>query len=55
MVDYVPTNVQAVDIFMKVLGPFKHYQCMELLGLKNSYKQEEEGFSEYAAKWRVFT
>ena len=39
MVDYVPTNAQAADIFTKALGPLKHHQCTELLGLKNSYEQ----------------
>src|SRR5438045_7303666 len=36
MVDYVPSNAQAADIFTKALGPLKHYECMVLLGLRNS-------------------
>ena len=39
MVDYVPSNAQAADIFTKALGPLKHYECMALLGLRNSYEQ----------------
>ena len=39
MVDYVPTNAQAADICTKALGPLKHHQCMELLGLRNTYEQ----------------
>ena len=38
-VDYVPTNVQAADILTKALGPHKHHQCTELLGLRNTYEQ----------------
>ena len=39
-VDYVPTNAQAADIFTKALGPLKHHQCLELLGLRNTYEQQ---------------
>ena len=38
-VDYVPTNAQATDILTKALGPHKHHQCTELLGLRNTYEQ----------------
>ena len=38
-VDYVPTNIQAADILTKALGPHKHHQCTELLGLRNTYEQ----------------
>ena len=38
MVDFVPSNAQAADILTKALGPLKHHQCVELLGLRNSYE-----------------
>ena len=28
---YMPTNAQATDICIKVLGPLKYHQCKELL------------------------
>jgi hypothetical protein len=37
-VDFVPSNAQAADIFTKALGPLKHHECVELLGLRNSYE-----------------
>jgi len=37
-VDYIPSNAQAADILMKALGPLKHHECVELLGLWNSYE-----------------
>ena len=37
-VDYVPSNAQAADILTKALGPLKHHECVELLGLRNSYE-----------------
>ena len=40
-VDYVPSNAQAADILTKALGPVKHHECVELLGLRNSYEQQK--------------
>ena len=37
-VDFIPSNAQAADILTKALGPLKHHQCVELLGLRNSYE-----------------
>ena len=37
-VDYVPSNAQAADILTKALGPLKHHECVQLLGLRNSYE-----------------
>ena len=33
IVDYVPTNAKAADIFTKALWPLKYRQCTELLEL----------------------
>ena len=38
-VDYIPSNAQAADIFTKALGPLKHQEYVELLGLRNSYEE----------------
>jgi hypothetical protein len=37
-VDYVPSNAQAADILTKALGPLKHHECVQFLGLRNSYE-----------------
>ena len=39
IVDFVPSNAQAADIFTKALGPQKHHECIRLLGLRNSYEE----------------
>ena len=42
-VDFVPSNAQVADIFTEALGPLKHHQRTELLGLKYSYEQRIRG------------
>ena len=37
-IDYIPSNYQPVDIFIKTLGHAKHLRFCQLLDLRNSFE-----------------
>ena len=39
-VDYILTERQSADILTKSLRPINHQKCVELLGLRNSYDED---------------